>query len=108
MFLATSFPCRSNVGILVTANFAVALNLKNIFVLTQKMSLLGHSQIFLLLYEALLMATGKNYNINISHLRSHLNFADHKPEWVLYNEFVLTTKNYIRTCTDVKPEWLIK
>ena len=21
---------------------------------------------------------------------------DHKPEWVLYNEFVLTTKNYIR------------
>jgi len=32
----------------------------------------------------------------------------HKPEWVIYNEFVLTTKNYIRTCTDVKPEWLIK
>ena len=27
---------------------------------------------------------------------------DHKPEWVIYNEFVLTTKNYIRTCTDVK------
>merc|ERR1719175_503949 len=26
---------------------------------------------------------------------------DHKPEWVLYNEFVLTTKNYIRACTDV-------
>ncbi|CAB4021434.1 pre-mRNA-splicing factor ATP-dependent RNA helicase DHX15, partial [Paramuricea clavata] len=33
---------------------------------------------------------------------------DHKPEWVLYNEFVLTTKNYIRTCTEVKPEWLVK
>ena len=33
---------------------------------------------------------------------------DHKPEWVLYNEFVLTTKNYVRTVTDVKPEWLIK
>ncbi|XP_035675266.1 putative pre-mRNA-splicing factor ATP-dependent RNA helicase PRP1 isoform X1 [Branchiostoma floridae] len=33
---------------------------------------------------------------------------DHKPEWVLYNEFVLTTKNYIRTVTDIKPEWLIK
>ena len=30
---------------------------------------------------------------------------DHKPEWVLYNEFVLTSKNYIRTCTDVKSEW---
>ena len=25
---------------------------------------------------------------------------DHKPEWVLYNEFVLTTKNYVRTVTD--------
>ncbi|KAK6174178.1 hypothetical protein SNE40_017502 [Patella caerulea] len=33
---------------------------------------------------------------------------DHKPEWVIYNEFVLTTKNYIRTVTDIKPEWLIK
>lgn len=32
---------------------------------------------------------------------------DHKPEWVLYNEFVLTTKNYIRTCTDIKPEWYV-
>jgi len=33
---------------------------------------------------------------------------DHKPEWVLYNEFVLTTKNYIRTVTDIKPDWLVK
>jgi len=28
-------------------------------------------------------------------------------EWVVYNEFVLTTKNYIRTVTAVKPEWLM-
>lgn len=28
-------------------------------------------------------------------------------EWVLYNEFVLTSKNYIRTLTAVKPEWLL-
>jgi len=33
---------------------------------------------------------------------------DHKPEWVLYNEFVLTTKNYIRTVSDIKPDWLVK
>ncbi|CAK9299061.1 unnamed protein product [Gordionus sp. m RMFG-2023] len=33
---------------------------------------------------------------------------DHKPEWLLYNEFVLTTKNYIRTVTDIRPEWLLK
>lgn len=32
---------------------------------------------------------------------------DHKPDWVIYNEFVLTTKNYIRTVTDVKREWNI-
>ncbi|KAI6223008.1 RNA helicase [Aphelenchoides fujianensis] len=32
----------------------------------------------------------------------------HKPEWVLYNEFVLTSKNYIRTVTDVRPEWLLQ
>lgn len=32
---------------------------------------------------------------------------DHKPEWALYNEFVLTTKNFIRTVTDVRPEWFV-
>lgn len=32
---------------------------------------------------------------------------DHKPEWVIYNEFVLTTKNYIRTVSDVKREFNI-
>lgn len=30
------------------------------------------------------------------------------PEWVLYNEFVLTSKNYIRTVTTIKPEWLLE
>lgn len=29
-------------------------------------------------------------------------------EWVLYNEYVLTTKNYIRTVTSIKPEWLLE
>lgn len=28
-------------------------------------------------------------------------------EWLVYNEFVLTTKNYIRTVTTIKPEWLL-
>lgn len=31
----------------------------------------------------------------------------HLPEWVLYNEFVLTKTNYIRTCTEVKGRWLV-
>lgn len=33
---------------------------------------------------------------------------DNKPEWVMYNEFVLTSKNYIRTVTDVKADWLLE
>ncbi|XP_078446487.1 putative pre-mRNA-splicing factor ATP-dependent RNA helicase DEAH3 isoform X1 [Wolffia australiana] len=32
---------------------------------------------------------------------------DHKPEWVIYNEFVLTSRNFIRTVTDVRGEWLV-
>ena len=30
----------------------------------------------------------------------------HKPEFCLYNEFVLTSKNYIRLVTDIRGEWL--
>ncbi|KAK9461539.1 P-loop containing nucleoside triphosphate hydrolase protein [Lipomyces oligophaga] len=29
-------------------------------------------------------------------------------EWLIYNEFVLTTKNYIRTVTSIRPEWLFE
>lgn len=32
----------------------------------------------------------------------------HKPQWAVYNEFVLTSKNYIRMVTDVKGHWLIE
>ena len=31
-----------------------------------------------------------------------------RPEWTVFNEFVLTTKNYIRTVTAVKGEWLLE
>ncbi|KAJ2918940.1 hypothetical protein MD484_g1498, partial [Candolleomyces efflorescens] len=31
-----------------------------------------------------------------------------QPEWVLFNEFVLTTRPYIRTVSEVKPEWLLE
>ena len=33
---------------------------------------------------------------------------DSKPQWVMYNEFVLTNKNYIRTVTEIRPEWLFE
>jgi len=31
-----------------------------------------------------------------------------QPEWVVFNEFVLTTRHYIRTVTDIHPEWLLE
>ncbi|KAN0128993.1 P-loop containing nucleoside triphosphate hydrolase protein [Lactarius tabidus] len=33
---------------------------------------------------------------------------DFQPEWVLFNEFVLTTRAYIRTVTGIRAEWLLE
>ncbi|KIK54777.1 hypothetical protein GYMLUDRAFT_87933 [Collybiopsis luxurians FD-317 M1] len=33
---------------------------------------------------------------------------DFRPEWVLFNEFVLTKRPYIRTVTAIQPEWLLE
>ncbi len=33
---------------------------------------------------------------------------DTQPEWVLFNEFVLTTRPYIRTVTEIRAEWLLE
>ncbi|CAI2387482.1 unnamed protein product [Moneuplotes crassus] len=33
---------------------------------------------------------------------------ENKPEWVLYHEFVLTSKNFIRTITEINPKWLLQ
>ncbi|KAJ9171700.1 hypothetical protein P3X46_015024 [Hevea brasiliensis] len=35
------------------------------------------------------------------------NCLDHKPEWVIYNEYVLTSRNFIRTVADIRGEWLV-
>ncbi|PWA83024.1 RNA helicase family protein [Artemisia annua] len=35
------------------------------------------------------------------------NCLDHKPEWVFYNEFVLTTRKFIRTVTCIRSEWIV-
>ncbi|KAJ4884583.1 putative pre-mRNA-splicing factor ATP-dependent RNA helicase [Raphanus sativus] len=32
---------------------------------------------------------------------------DYKPEWVVYNEYVLTSRNFIRTVTYIRGEWLM-
>ena len=31
-----------------------------------------------------------------------------KPQWVAFQDFVMTTRNYIRTCTPVPVEWLVE
>ncbi|KAF9442114.1 DUF1605-domain-containing protein [Macrolepiota fuliginosa MF-IS2] len=31
-----------------------------------------------------------------------------QPEWVIFNEFVLTARPYIRTVTEVRPDWLLE
>jgi pre-mRNA-splicing factor ATP-dependent RNA helicase DHX15/PRP43 len=54
--------------------------------------------------------SGKNYSTvkdNQSVLLHPSTVLGQDSEWVLYNEFVLTSKNYIRTVTAVKPEWLM-
>ncbi|KAG2342230.1 P-loop containing nucleoside triphosphate hydrolase protein [Suillus weaverae] len=33
---------------------------------------------------------------------------DKQPEWVIYNEFLVTNRPYIRTVTGVRPEWLLE
>ncbi|GJX64184.1 probable pre-mRNA-splicing factor ATP-dependent RNA helicase DEAH2 isoform X1 [Tanacetum coccineum] len=35
------------------------------------------------------------------------NCLDPKPEWVIYNEYVLTSRNFIRTVTEVHGEWIV-
>lgn len=32
----------------------------------------------------------------------------HKPRWLLYHELVLTSKEFMRNCMPLKPEWLIE
>lgn len=33
---------------------------------------------------------------------------ERKPDWALYQEFVLTSRNYIRTVTNIEGEWLVQ
>jgi HrpA-like RNA helicase len=33
---------------------------------------------------------------------------NHQPDWVIYHELVLTTKEYMRECTAIDPKWLVE
>ncbi|OIT40058.1 pre-mrna-splicing factor atp-dependent rna helicase deah1 [Nicotiana attenuata] len=50
--------------------------------------------------------TVKNPQTVYIHPRSGL--AQGLPRWVVYHELVLTTKEYIRQVTELKPEWLVE
>ncbi|RUS16600.1 hypothetical protein BC937DRAFT_91020 [Endogone sp. FLAS-F59071] len=55
---------------------------------------------------------GLNERIHLSSrspsFQLHPSYLAHRPEWILYNEFIITSKNYIRTCTGVKGEWMLQ
>ncbi|KAL6537354.1 Pre-mRNA-splicing factor ATP-dependent RNA helicase DEAH1 [Orobanche minor] len=42
------------------------------------------------------------------HLHPSSGLAQVLPRWVIYHELVLTTKEYIRQMTELKPEWLLE
>ncbi|KAF2667817.1 P-loop containing nucleoside triphosphate hydrolase protein [Microthyrium microscopicum] len=54
-------------------------------------------------------SSGKTYSTvdNQSVLLHPSTVLSSEAEWVLYSEFVLTSKNYIRTITSVNAEWLL-
>ncbi|THH27268.1 hypothetical protein EUX98_g6929 [Antrodiella citrinella] len=77
------------------------------------------------LYESVRMALVCGYFMQVAHKEGEKNQymtvkdnqvvglhpscgLDTTPEWVIFNEFVLTTRPYIRTVTIVKPEWLLE
>jgi pre-mRNA-splicing factor ATP-dependent RNA helicase DHX15/PRP43 len=33
---------------------------------------------------------------------------DSKPPWILFQDFVLTSRNFVRSCTAVRVEWLVE
>jgi pre-mRNA-splicing factor ATP-dependent RNA helicase DHX15/PRP43 len=48
--------------------------------------------------------TVKDSNMVLMHPSSSM---QRKPTFVLYQDFVLTKKNYIRTILEIQPEWLL-
>jgi len=54
---------------------------------------------------------GKNYitvqNSQLVHVHPS-SFLQHKPEWILYHETVVTDRCYMRNCSAIPPEMLIE
>jgi pre-mRNA-splicing factor ATP-dependent RNA helicase DHX16 len=41
------------------------------------------------------------------HVHPSSGLAEALPRWVVYHELVLTTKEYMRVVSEIKPEWLV-
>ena len=37
-----------------------------------------------------------------------LNVLQNPPRWIVYHELVLTSKEYARTVTEIRPDWLLE
>lgn len=42
------------------------------------------------------------------HIHPSSGLSEIMPRWVVYHELVLTTKEYMRTVSEIKPEWLVE
>ena len=42
------------------------------------------------------------------HIHPSSGLAEALPRWVVYHELVLTTKEYMRVVSEIKPEWLVE
>lgn len=58
------------------------------------------------------MRTGKDSYLTIKDnqpVKLHPStLLSYSPNWILYNEFLLTSDNYVRTCCGIKGEWLLE
>lgn len=42
------------------------------------------------------------------HIHPSSGMSEVMPRWVVYHELVLTTKEYMRQVSEIKPEWLVE
>lgn len=63
-------------------------------------------------HSARLQRDGQSYrtvkNGQVVYIHPSGVLIDHQPKWTIYHELVLTSKEYMRSCMPLKPEWLIE
>jgi len=42
------------------------------------------------------------------HVHPNSCLFENQPKWVIYNELVFTTKEFMRDLIEIKPEWLLE